>query len=98
MKPARAPHRRLFLGGAAAALAACARTSESAGGRLTPVRFVTDWEAEAELGGPYQALATGEYAKRGLAVKLISGGPGVNVPQLLAAGAADMGVGSNSFI
>ncbi|HEV2365315.1 MAG TPA: ABC transporter substrate-binding protein [Caulobacteraceae bacterium] len=94
----RALHRRRFLT-TAWALAACARSTGAGGDRgLTPVRFVTDWEAEAELGGLYQALATGEYAKRGLAVNLISGGPGVNVPQLLAAGAVDMGVGSNSFI
>lgn len=63
-----------------------------------PIRFVTDWRAEAEHGGIYQALATGEYAKRGLEVRIIQGGPGVNVPQLLAAGSAEMGVGSNSFL
>jgi NitT/TauT family transport system substrate-binding protein len=62
------------------------------------IRFVTDWRAEAEHGGIYQALATGEYKKRGLDVRIIQGGPGVNVPQLLAAGSADMGVGSNSFL
>lgn len=69
-----------------------------AAGQPTHVRFATDWKAQAELGGFYQALATGEYAKRGLDVDLIQGGPGVNVPQLLAAGSVDMGVGSNSFI
>ncbi len=61
------------------------------------IRFATDWRAEAEQGGVYQALATGEYQKRGLDVRIIPGGPGVNVAQLLAAGAADMGIGSNSF-
>ncbi len=64
----------------------------------TAVRFATDWRAEAEHGGVYQALATGEYQKRGLDVRILQGGPGVNVPQLLAAGAADMGIGSNSFL
>ena len=63
----------------------------------TVIRFATDWRAEAEHGGIYQALATGEYQKRGLDVKIIPGGPGVNVPQLLAAGAAEMGIGSNGF-
>ncbi len=62
------------------------------------VRFATDWRAEAELGGYYEALADGEYAKRGLAVTILSGGPGVNVPELVASGAVDMGVGSNSFV
>ena len=65
---------------------------------LTPIRFATDWRAEAEHGGFYEALAEGEYARRGLDVKIIQGGPGVNVPQLLAAGSVDMGVGSNAFI
>jgi NitT/TauT family transport system substrate-binding protein len=68
------------------------------GGGLTPIRFATDWHAQAEQGGFYQALATGEYRRRGLDVTLIQGGPAVNVPQLLATGAIDMGVGSNSFI
>jgi NitT/TauT family transport system substrate-binding protein len=64
----------------------------------TPIRFATDWRAEAEHGGYYEALADGEYAKRGLQVTIVPGGPGVNVAQLVASGAVDMGVGSNSFI
>jgi NitT/TauT family transport system substrate-binding protein len=64
----------------------------------TTIRFVTDWKAQAEHGGFYQAVAEGLYAKRGLDVKIIQGGPDVNVPQLLAGGAADFGMGSNSFI
>ena len=53
------------------------------------IRFATDWRAQAEQGGFYQALATGEYEKRGLKVQIVQGGPGVNVPQLLAAGAVE---------
>src|SRR6185503_1251535 len=64
----------------------------------TAIRFATDWRAEAEHGGFYEALAEGEYARRGLNVTLLQGGPGVNVPQLLASGAVDLGDGSNSFI
>ena len=64
----------------------------------TVIRFATDWKAQAEQGGFYQALATGEYAKRGLDVQIVQGGPGVNVPQLLASGAVEAGMGSNSFI
>ena len=64
----------------------------------TAIRFATDWHAQAEQGGFYEALATGEYAKRGLNVTIVQGGPAVNVPQLLAAGAVEMGMGSNSFI
>jgi NitT/TauT family transport system substrate-binding protein len=70
----------------------------SAGGGKTVIRFATDWRAEAEHGGFYEALATGEYAKRGLDVKIIEGGPSVNVPELVASGAVELGDGSNSFI
>src|SRR6185312_9363347 len=48
--------------------------------------------------GFYEALAEGLYAKRGLDVTIREGGPQVNVPQLLAGGAADFGIASNSFI
>ncbi|MBL8555645.1 MAG: ABC transporter substrate-binding protein [Phenylobacterium sp.] len=86
---------------AAALLAACSPgKKEQAASADAPVviRFATDWKAQAEHGGFYQALASGEYARRGLDVKIVQGGPGVNVPQLLAAGAVDLGMGSNSFI
>ncbi len=85
-----------------ALVAACSPAKQEAaqttGSKLTPIRFATDWKAEAEHGGFYEALAEGEYAKRGLDVTIVQGGPGVNVPQLLAAGSVDMGVGSNAFI
>jgi len=86
---------------ALAVLAACSPAKQAAApgaGKLTPIRFATDWRAEAEHGGFYEALAEGEYAKRGLDVKIVQGGPGVNVPQLLAAGSVDLGVGSNGFV
>ena len=83
----------------AALVAACSPAKkEAAAGQPTVIRFATDWRAQAEHGGFYEALAEGEYAKRGLDVKIVQGGPGVNVPQLLTAGAVDMGMGSNSFI
>ena len=94
------------LGLAGAAIAACSKpTPQKAAAPQIPapppgatkIRFATDWKAEAEHGGFYQALATGEYAKRGLDVTLIQGGPGISVPTLLAAGSIEMGIGSNSF-
>ena len=90
---------RLLAAVLAAGLAACspAKSPAPAAG-LTPIKFATDWRAQAEQGGFYQALATGEYRKRGLDVSIIQGGPAVNVPQLLATGAIDLGMGSNSFI
>ena len=65
---------------------------------LEAVVFATDWKAQAEQGGFYQAKALGLYEKAGLNVTLRGGGPGVNIPQLLGAGAIDFGMGSNSFI
>ena len=65
---------------------------------LEPVSFATDWKAQAEQGGFYQAKALGLYEKAGLDVTIRGGGPGVNIPQLLGAGAIDFGMGSNSFI
>jgi len=97
-------NRRLVTGSLLASLlAACSRREpaaqkDSGAPPLTRLRLATDWRAEAEHGGFYQALATGEYSRRGLDVQIIQGGPGVNVPQLLASGAADLGIGSNSFI
>lgn len=62
------------------------------------VNFGTDWKAEAEHGGYYQALATGIYQRYGLDVNLRPGGPQVNHAQLLAAGVLDFNIASNSFI
>jgi NitT/TauT family transport system substrate-binding protein len=92
---------RLIVVAVAALLAACSpgkKEAAGAGPGPTVIRFATDWRAQAEQGGFYEALADGEYKKRGLDVKIIQGGPGVNVPQLLAARAVEMGMGSNSFI
>jgi NitT/TauT family transport system substrate-binding protein len=61
------------------------------------VVFLTDWKPEAEQGGFYEALAQDLYAKRGLDVEIRSGGVGANPQQLMAAGAVDMAIGSNSF-
>jgi NitT/TauT family transport system substrate-binding protein len=62
------------------------------------VSFGTDWRAQAEHGGFYQALAKGFYAARGLELSLRQGGPQINHAQLLAAGRVDFSLSSNSFI
>lgn len=74
----------LLLGGAA-----------QAGERVV---FGTDWRAQAEHGGFYQALAKGFYKARGLEVTIRQGGPQINHAQLLAAGRVDFSLSSNSFI
>lgn len=61
------------------------------------ITFVTDWRAQAEHGGFYQALAKGYYAKRGLKVTIRPGGPQTDNPRLIAAGAIDIALASNNF-
>jgi NitT/TauT family transport system substrate-binding protein len=55
--------------------------------------YLTNWYAQAEHGGFYQALATGLYKKEGLDVTIKMGGPQVNGMQLLAAGQTDCYMG-----
>jgi NitT/TauT family transport system substrate-binding protein len=62
------------------------------------ITFGTDWRAQAEHGGFYQALAKGFYAAKGLQVEIRQGGPQINHAQLLAAGRVDFSLSSNSFI
>ncbi|WP_114392071.1 ABC transporter substrate-binding protein [Oleisolibacter albus] len=59
--------------------------------------FATDWRAQAEQGGFYQAVAKGIYARHGLEVDLRQGGVGMDPQQLLAAGAIDGAMGSSGF-
>ena len=63
----------------------------------TSITFVTDWKAQAEHGGFYQALAKGFYKKRGLNITIRQGGPQSDNPRLLAAGAIDIALTSNNF-
>ncbi len=64
---------------------------------LREITFATDWKAQAEHGGFYQAVAKGFYEKRGLKVTIRPGGPGSDNPRLIAAGALDIAMASNSF-
>ena len=52
----------------------------------TKITFGTDWLAQAEHGGFYQAVANGYYKKRGLDVTIRMGGPGANPTQMVATG------------
>ncbi len=57
------------------------------------VVFITNWYAQAEHGGFYQAVAEGIYQRQGLDVEVKMGGPQINVLQLLLAGQADLVMG-----
>src|SRR5271165_1020241 len=80
----------VVLGGVAGLMFARHAAAES-------VSFGTDWKAEAEHGGYYQAIAAGIYRGHGLEVTLRQGGPQVNHAQLLAAGRLDFNLAPNSF-
>ncbi|CAJ0878546.1 hypothetical protein AMST5_02979 [freshwater sediment metagenome] len=61
------------------------------------VTFAANWRAQAEHGGFYQAVADGTYARYGLDVKILQGGPQVNTQILLAAGRVDFVMGANTI-
>ena len=64
---------------------------------LDAVRFGTNWVAEAEHGGFYQAAADGTYAKYGLDVTIVPGGPSVNNRILLPVGKLDFFMSANTL-
>jgi len=59
--------------------------------------YMTNWYAQAEHGGFYQAVATDIYKKYGLDVTVKMGGPQVNIVQLMAADQADCVMGSSDL-
>src|ERR1700746_691535 len=64
---------------------------------LDKVSFGTNWVAEAEHGGHYQALADGTYRRYGLDVTIVPGGPNVNNRMLLIAGKLDFFMSANTL-
>src|SRR5579871_2039978 len=80
-----------------ALLTAPAIRDAHAQGAPTKVTFGTDWLAEAEHGGFYQALATGLYKKHGLDVTIRQGGPNLNIVQSVAAGVVDFQLTQEPF-
>ena len=67
----------------AAAIAFLAAAPAQAEDKFT---YMTNWYAQAEHGGFYQAVAQGIYKKYGLDVTIKMGGPQVNITQMMAAG------------
>ena len=59
------------------------------------VTFGTNWLAEAEHGGYYQAVVDGTYAKYGLDVTILPGGPQANNRMLLVTSKIDFYMGGN---
>jgi NitT/TauT family transport system substrate-binding protein len=65
--------------------------------KLDKVRFGTNWVAQAEHGGYFQAVADGTYKKYGLDVEIVSGGPNINNRILLPVGKLDFFMSANSL-
>jgi len=59
------------------------------------VTFGTNWVAQAEHGGFYQAVVDGTYEKYGLDVTILPGGPQANNRLLLPVGKIDFYMGAN---
>jgi NitT/TauT family transport system substrate-binding protein len=84
----------LSLAGAAALSLLTAAAPAQAQDKFT---YMTNWYAQAEHGGFYQAVAQGIYKKYGLDVTIKMGGPQVNITQMMAAGQADCIMGSSDI-
>src|ERR687897_254107 len=77
------------------ALAACLGGSALAQQPLTDVTFGTNWLAQGEHGGYYQALADGTYEKYGLKVTIVPGGPRAGNRMLMTVDKLDFYMGGS---
>ena len=66
--------------------------------KLDKVSFGTNWVPEAEHGGFFQAVTDGTYAKYGLDVTIVPGGPNDNNRMLLIAGKLDFFMAANTLM
>src|SRR6476661_8060123 len=81
----------------AAALYVAAAIVPAQAQTLDKVSFGTNWVAEAEHGGFFQAVADGTYKKYGLDVTIVPGGPNTNNRILLTAGKLDFFMSANTL-
>jgi NitT/TauT family transport system substrate-binding protein len=65
--------------------------------QLDKVSFATNWVAQAEHGGFYQAVVDGTYKKHGLDVTIMPGGPNVNHRLQLIAGRVEFYMSANTL-
>jgi len=80
-----------------AAMLAGGTTGSAHGQAPDKVRFGTNWVPEAEHGGFYQAAVDGTYARYGLDVTIVPGGPNTNNRLQLAVGKLDFIISGNSI-
>jgi NitT/TauT family transport system substrate-binding protein len=86
---------RTLLAGLAAWIAAMSGPAFAE--NLDKVTFGSNWVAEAEHGGFYQALADGTYRKYGLDVTILPGGPNANNRMLLLVDKIDFYLSANTL-
>lgn len=86
--------RRFVLAACVAMLAALPAAAQPAPDKVT---FGTNWVAQAEHGGFYQAVADGTYKAHGLDVTIVPGGPNVNNRILLISGKLDFFMSANTL-
>jgi NitT/TauT family transport system substrate-binding protein len=94
MNPALLP-RALMTGLMAVVMASVPAKAQTAPDKVS---FGTNWVAEAEHGGFFQALADGTYKKYGLDVTIVPGGPNDNNRMLLIAGKLDFFMAANTLM
>jgi NitT/TauT family transport system substrate-binding protein len=87
--------RGLLVTAATAAFLSMAAGGSFAQQKVDQVTFGTNWVAQAEHGGFYQAVADGTYKKHNLEVKILPGGPQANNRMLLPVGRIDFYMGGN---
>jgi NitT/TauT family transport system substrate-binding protein len=90
----RIERRALLGGGVALSLAAVPGARVPYAQTLDRITFQTDWRAQAEHGGYYQAVAAGIYRRHGIECEVRMGGPQQNPAQLLVAGRVDAIMGN----
>ncbi|MGL4634421.1 MAG: ABC transporter substrate-binding protein [Beijerinckiaceae bacterium] len=86
---------RRALSGLAVATMAGMNFSSASAQTLEKVSFGTNWLAQAEHGGFYQAVADGTYSRLGLDVTIVPGGPQSNNRLMLTVGRIDFYMGGN---
>ena len=82
---------------AAPVLALALSAAGASAQQLQKIAFGTNWVAQAEHGGFYQAAADGTYRRYGLDVTILQGGPNVNNRLLLPVGRIDMFMSANTL-
>ena len=86
---------RRVVGGGLAGLLLAAAPGRPRAQALDRVSYQTNWRAQAEHGGFYQAVASGIYRRHGIECDLRMGGPQQSPAQLLVAGRVDAIMGNS---